>query len=256
MAEHIQLFNSPKDICEKCKKLGSNLISPCGNTECTIRYHQECLKGEIENGHDKCDKCAQPIIVNKIQKFKLRTYCNRIFTIIATILIFLIGAITPGLLIFGTIVHEGLGSLEPNVGWIITGGFTGIFSMIIGVLINVHFVLGFSPSIYTDAKYTKISNILRITNIDHTEQHFIITLLLIGVVYMIILICHFVGFLILKFIFGMGNLFDFRTFDAGLIFFTMCALGLGIIHIIRISCKALFNSSLEEETTFGTKINI
>lgn len=247
MSEYVKLYTASENVCDYCKESDSNLIRPCGNSECEIYFHPECQKKKIAEGNDKCDKCAQPIVIIKTQKFKLGICCNTVFRIAITSLLFILGTITPGLLIFGTTVANTK-EMGPDVGWTIMGVFTGMLSMVIGIIPLL--IFGFDLS-ETNKKY--FINIMEFLNIKYQEyeRHYLLFMVLCAI-YLAILMCHFFGFLILKFIFNYDNMFNYKTFDTGLIFFILCGISLWIIYVIVCSCKKLYNSSLEEETTFGS----
>ena len=250
-----------KDICDQCKKIGSDLITPCGNIECTARIHQECIKAQVEEGKNKCDRCDQPIIVTKTHKFKLETYCNKILMILIKSVLFVICAATPGLLIFGTSVSCDNVEYEKDhksgwlVGLMITATLVAVplSSAMVGHLL-VGIFINDAYKEYNIRNNIRIMEFIGIENKDHNQQHLIIMCFLLLIVYLVILICHFFGFLILKFIFDMGNLFNYKSFDAGLIFIILCAIISLIIFCIMFCCKKLYMSSVQEEIVFGSTI--
>ena len=242
-----------QDVCYECKKICSDLITPCGNIECKARFHKKCLKEQILEGKNKCDKCDKPIIITKIHKFKLGIYCNKILMILMTLSLFIICATTSGLLIFGTSVSD-TGEEDMKSAWIIGKAFTIPIAGTISLIIICYFCAGFYTEEFNKKYYIKIMEFTGIENKDYNQQHLIITCFLLFIVHSVILICHFFGFLILKFLFSMGNLFNYKTFDTGLIFVTLCVIISLIIFSIMFCCQRLYLSSVQEKTVFGSRV--
>lgn len=248
MDKYSQLFDKPKDICYQCQKEDFRLIKPCDNPDCEARIHEQCLKKQIEEGNDKCDKCKQNIVITKVEKFRLGICCTNTFTPFLAIIIFILGAISPGLLIFGTTVANK-NELPSNNGWVVAVILVSVLSGLIG-LGNV-LLMGI---ILTDSKKDWI-NYARIIDVKYIKYNSLTISLILIINYVTILICHLLGFLILKFIFHYENLFNYKTFTVGFIFIILLMISLFIIWTIINCSKCLYRSSITEETVFGTKIN-
>jgi len=194
------LIGTSKDVCYRCKKIGFNLTTPCGDIECTIHFHQECINEQIIEGKNKCDGCDQPIVITKKYKFKQEIYYNKILMILITSALFIICVATPGLLIFGTSVFNKTFMIENvNSGWIIGSVIAIVIAIIFDFVIIWYLCFSFY---FDDYYYIKISDFTWTEN--RNRRYLIIKYFLLFIIYSAIIIYHFLGFLILKFIFDMG----------------------------------------------------
>ena len=179
------------NVCDQCKKIGSDLITPCDNIECTNFSRQECINELIIKWKNKCDN---PIVATKTKKINPKIYCNKILMILITSVLFIICAATPGLLIFGTSIFDKIFVIKNlHNGWVIVSTIAIVVAIIFDFIIIFYLCFGFY---FDDYYYIKISEFTGIEN----KRCLIIKYFLLFIIYFTILIYHFLGFLILKFV--------------------------------------------------------
>jgi len=228
------------DICYICEKSGSKLVSPCGNDECDVKIHKKCLIKQIEENKNVCPKCSLPIISNEINKLDLNECCGTLINIFLVIFLYLIAGVGPPLLIFGTLIDGR--QLPTGVG---SGSY--IFSILLSILIGAGCLFAFI-AIYISVYFSKDRKFME-------NQYFNIYLLMMAisivVIDSIILLCHLIGFFIMKYYYNSGDHFDPSSFITGLIVVVLILASVSLIFGIIYGCYLLYNKNLKVITTYG-----
>lgn len=230
-----QILNN-SDICHRCQKSDTNLVSPCGNNECEAKFHRDCLTEQIEENNNVCPKCSQSIVSNKVKKLNSYDFSMTIINIGVFIFMNIMGSAIPGLLIFGTYLdgHKlSRGETDSFVMSILVSAFTGFGYIVTFVCLYILFELKID-------EYHKTNNLF-------LRNMAIIS----AIIDSIILLCHFFGFFIMKFYYNAGNHFDCESFTMGFFLISVCIIVCLIILGILYGCKLLYNKNLKEEIVYG-----
>ena len=220
------------DICCRCNKPGSKLVSPCGNNDCDARIHKKCIIKQIEENNHACLKCSQPVISNKVNKLDLNECCVILLRIFSVIFLYIVGLATPPLLMFGSVING-----QPTSDGV---SKSYVFSIILSIIIDGAFITIFGAIDMDSFYFNRNQDLYLCTKV-----------VAIFTIDGIILFCHFIGFFVMKYYFDSGNHFDPASFISGLVV-TLVILIIGLIICgIIYGCYLLYNKNLKEVTVYG-----
>ncbi len=245
------LLGKPDEICDKCCQKGINMVRPCNNEICTARMHVECLENQVKDGKLECDKCNQSIYSTKIKKLDTESCCCTIVAIgivggeiILNIIMFLLTFGFPSLWIVSAFGYSINGLKTDN------GGVLLSVCIIVG-LITVFYCIGFFAwlSACTKEKIVLIKCIQYPYNI-----YFVFLVIGIGI-NIIILICHGVGYFVMRRIFHIEESLTVGTFLSGLITLILCIILITIICGIVWFIIWLYKTNLVDKTVYGVFVD-
>lgn len=237
-----KLFPVSTETCHQCQQKDTNLVSPCGNLDCSVRFHNACLNKYVDTHLPVCPRCSQTVVSTKTQVLDRCALCTSVYQsflhvlyIVVNVFNVLLCITTPIVLMLCTSIPIRTPVCDKEV-----------YCMVSFILtIVIYGLYLFMLLIGCTSMEINIKNYIR----PYTKHWRKTTILLITLATNgIITLCHLVGMMILTFIFHQTQWFNFMTFFTGFIASLISVTISGMIICIYWWCSRYWSELYQEHT--------
>lgn len=234
------------ELCYECEKPGE-LVSPCGNERCIVRVHRLCIEKQINANNDLCPKCNRSVISNQVRRLNFKEFFIGLLYYIAPLLM-LTSIILSVFTSFDIIENITLLGKDINI-------ILCVVSTVILCVIYIMYCIIMYDKNDEDYEIYKQTILKYVISIDFKNKHIklYINLITIFFINVAIWVCHFIGFMELKMIFGI-NYFNFVTFSLGFGSILVCLIIYKIVIGLCSCCLNIYHRNLEDKIIYGVEI--
>lgn len=217
------IYKMACQICSESESVDNVLIKSCFNDECDLKIHEKCLIKSVKNNKMSC-QCGKEFNVDQFKKLNVLKcfsasfiYCYKVF------LYFLISIMIP-ILEVGIDIGRDIFNLklyEKNQ------FVCALLIIVVNIILIIFYVVGI------------LFNILVFECDMMNVNLWVLHVVFVGIV-LLIIVCHFIGWITLKMIFNITEFFTSRTFVCGLVDFAILAIVCFIIYLLHLAYKKYY----------------
>ena len=225
------LSSSINDKCYKCEKNGDNLITPCGDTECSAKIHKSCLYEQYKSGVLICKDCANQVAITVNDEFNARKCLKWHLGLFYTFFIIIGGSIEIILFSLGKTANSWNTS-DCDVDELKPCGY-GTFTICFSLLLSIIF---WQLPLWPSCRYNIFDRKLNTKN-----RSYLTMMIMLGVSNVLVVLAHIIGYIILKYIYNEDKFFTYKTSLVGFSIYIAIILSAMVIIIVYWICQGVYS---------------